>query len=84
MRTIEQRIYDIIANISERPSQPMTPLAELGCDSLDMIEIEMDLEKEFDICFPDEPVNRVLTTMAAHDVVCLVEYKYLKIPKEEL
>lgn len=82
MRTIEQRIYNIIAKVSGVPSQPMTPLMDLGCDSLDMIEMEMDLEKEFDIYFPDEPVNRILTTMTAHDVVCLVEYEYLKIPKE--
>lgn len=82
MRTIEQRIYDIIAKVSERPSQPMTPLMELGCDSPDMIDMEMKLESEFDISFPNEPVNRILTTMTAHDVVCLVEYEYLKIPKE--
>lgn len=82
MRTIEQRIYDIIAKVSDKPSQPMTPLMDLGCDSLDMIDMEMCLEKEFNICFPNEPVNRILTTMTAHDVVCLVEYEYLKIPKE--
>lgn len=82
MRTIKQRIYDIIAKVSDRPSQPMTPLMELGCDSLDMIDMEMKLESEFDISFPNEPVNRILTTMTAHDVVCLVEYEYLKIPKE--
>lgn len=82
MRTIEQRIYDIIAEVSDRPSQPMTPLMELGCDSLDMIDMEIKLGSEFDISFPNEPVNRILTTMTAHDVVCLVEYEYLKIPKE--
>lgn len=82
MKTIEQRIYDIIAKVSECPSQPMTPLMELGCDSLDMIDMEMKLEREFDISFPNEPVNRILTTMTAHDVVCLVEYEYLKIPRE--
>lgn len=82
MRTIEQRIYDIIAKVSDRPSQPMTPLFELGCDSLDMIDMEVKLEEEFGICFPNEPVNIILTTMTAHDVVCLVEYEYLKIPKE--
>lgn len=83
MRTIEQRIYDIIAEISDRTSQLTTPLFELGCDSLDMIEIEMRLEREFGIYFPIESVvNRILTTMTAHDVVCLVEYEYLKIPRE--
>lgn len=83
MRTIEQRIYDIIAEISDRPTQPMTPFFELGCDSLDMVEMEMRLEREFDIYFPATSVaNRIITTMTAHDVVCLVEYEYLKIPKE--
>lgn len=82
MRTIEQRIYDIIADVSERPSQPMTPLFELGCDSLDMIDMEVKLENEFGIQFSNEPINRIFTTMTAHDVVCLVEYEYLKIPKE--
>lgn len=83
MRTIEQRIYDIIAEISDRSIQPTTPLFELGCDSLDMVEMEMRLEREFDIYFPVESVvNRIRTTMTAHDVVCMVEYEYLKIPKE--
>lgn len=83
MRTIEQRIYDIIAEISDGPIKPTTPLFELGCDSLDMVEMEMRLEREFDIYFPAESVvNRIITTMTAHDVVCMVEYEYLKIPKE--
>ena len=34
---------------------------DLGCDSLDMIEIVMGIEEEFDIEIPDEDFERVQT-----------------------
>lgn len=81
MRTIEQRIYDIVAKDSYKPSQPMTPLSELGCDSLDCIEIAMDIEKEFGI---EVSLNgQINGRMSAHDIVCMVEYECLGARKEK-
>lgn len=82
MRTIEQRIYDIVAKNSYKPSQPMTTLSELGCDSLDCIEIAMDIEKELGLDI--DASNWVTGDMSAHDIVCMVEYEYLGVRKEKL
>ena len=38
-----------------------TALAEMGADSLDAVELVMELEEEFDASFPDEIVGRSLT-----------------------
>jgi acyl carrier protein len=37
------------------------PLAELGLDSLDVVELVMDLEEEFGVPIPDEEVGRIKT-----------------------
>jgi len=36
-------------------------IADLGCDSLDIIEISMEIEEQFDVCVPDELFERVST-----------------------
>jgi acyl carrier protein len=36
-------------------------LADLGCDSLDVIEITMEVEEHFDITVPDEASQRINT-----------------------
>ena len=38
-----------------------TALAEMGADSLDAVELVMELEEEFDASFPDDIVGRLLT-----------------------
>lgn len=34
---------------------------DLGADSLDTVELIMDLEKEFDITIPDEDAEKIVT-----------------------
>lgn len=34
---------------------------DLGCDSLDMMEIAMNVEREFNIALPDEDVDKIIT-----------------------
>ena len=43
---------------------------DLGADELDMVELVMELEKEFDITIPDEYADNIKTVA---DIVCLVE-----------
>ena len=38
---------------------------DLGADSLDTVELVMELETEFDIEIPDEAANTILTVEAA-------------------
>ena len=36
-------------------------IEDLGCDSLDVVDLIMDIEKEFNISIPDDDVNRLDT-----------------------
>lgn len=47
-------------------------IEDLGSDSLDSVEIIMDIEDEFDIDIEDEEFNSVNTV---HDLIHLVEMK---------
>ncbi len=42
---------------------------DLGADSLDAIELVMDIEKEFDISIADEEANKIETVQDIIDVV---------------
>ena len=49
---------------------PATTFAEIGFDSLDEVELVMDVEEEFDIELPDEPAQDCRTV---GDLIALVE-----------
>ncbi len=40
---------------------------DLGADSLDTVELVMELEKEFDVSIPDEDAEKIVTVGAAID-----------------
>lgn len=61
MDTLE-RIQEIISDKTDvRPEllNEETTLDEIGADSIDMIEILMALEEEFDIVIPDEQAQKI-------------------------
>lgn len=70
---IEVRVKEIIAekaecDVSEVKEQ--TNLEEtLGMDSLDRVELIMDIEKEFSITIPDDEAEKVITTKDYVDLV---------------
>lgn len=70
---IEVRVKEIIAEkaeceISEVNDQ--TNLEEtLGMDSLDRVELLMEIEKEFGITIPDDDADKVITTKDCVDLV---------------
>ena len=70
---IEVRVKEIIAEkaeceISEVNEQ--TNLEEtLGMDSLDRVELLMEIEKEFGITIPDDDADKVITTKDCVDLV---------------
>lgn len=54
--SISRAVREIIAehlSISEEDTAPDKTLRELGADSLDTVEIEMELEDHFQILMPD-------------------------------
>ena len=84
MKTIEERIYGIIEEVAQCPirrDETLPLSATSGMDSLDAVEAIMKIEDEFGIDLSDSALN--MLSMSAHDVVCMVEYEYLKLPKEK-
>lgn len=57
-------------SIGEDEVNPETLLSDLGADSLDMIDIAMSLEDEFNVEVPDEVLEKVF---AVSDFVNYIE-----------
>ncbi len=72
--TIEEKVREILTEQlgceKEEDITLNTKLSELGADSLDILEITMDLEREFIIDIDDEEMEKLLTV---GDIVTFVE-----------
>ncbi|MBU2499687.1 MAG: acyl carrier protein [bacterium] len=71
MASIQEQVYEIIQRkLSVNPEQ-ITPEAsfseDLGADSLDTVELVMDLEEEFNITIPEEDQEKLQTVQDAID-----------------
>lgn len=73
MQDIEQKIIDIISyNLSINKEDVKLDSSiefDLGADSLDMIELVLDIEWEYDITIYDEEINLIQTVGQLIDVV---------------
>ena len=69
-----ERVKEIVANqlnVDEDKILPETNFVEdLRADSLDIVELIMDLEEEFDLQIPDEDLPKVSTVQ---DIVDYIE-----------
>jgi acyl carrier protein len=65
MSDIESKIKDIIEKELGVEREKLTPEAsfieDLGADSLDIVELVMEFEKEFNIDIPDEDAEKIRT-----------------------
>jgi acyl carrier protein len=65
MATIEERVIDIVADQLGVEKDKITRnshfVNDLGADSLDTVELVMELEEEFDISIPDEVAEKIQT-----------------------
>lgn len=74
---MNQEIFDkvkkIVCEQLEVESADVTPEAnfanDLNADSLDVVELVMALEEEFDIEIPDEAAEQIATVQAAVDYI---------------
>ena len=70
-RSIEDRIMDIVSDKLDKPrdslSKDMSFVNDLGADSLDTVELVMELEEEFDINIPDDVAEKIQTVGQAID-----------------
>ncbi|HLA85193.1 MAG TPA: acyl carrier protein [Thermoguttaceae bacterium] len=60
-----RRVARIVAEQSDTPAERITErdhlINDLGCDSLDAIEIAMEVEEEFDVSIPDDSSEQFQT-----------------------
>ena len=73
---IEEKVIRIVSDQLDTPadeiSRPSSFVDDLKADSLDIVELVMALEDEFDIKIPDEDYDRIKTV---GDVITYLEEK---------
>jgi acyl carrier protein len=63
--TVEERVKSIICDQLAVEPEKVTPTAsfieDLGADSLDIVELVMTMEEEFDLDIPDDDAEKIKT-----------------------
>jgi acyl carrier protein len=63
--SVEQRVIEIVSEQLGVEKEKIKPesnfVNDLGADSLDTVELVMELEEEFDISIPDEAAEKIQT-----------------------
>src|SRR3546814_19952888 len=83
MESIEQRVKKIVAeqlgvNEAEIKNESSF-LDDLGADSLDMVELVMALEDEFETEIPDEEAEKITTVQQAVDYITSHSKQYFQL-----
>ena len=83
MTEIATKVVSIITDKLGVEESQVTPEAsftnDLGADSLDTVELIMELEKEFDLSIPDEEAEKIVTV---GDAIAFIEDFYSHAPEE--
>jgi acyl carrier protein len=70
---VQERVIDIVAEQlgvdKEKVSPDTSFVNDLGADSLDTVELVMELEEEFDINIPDEEAEKIQTVGQAIEFI---------------
>lgn len=66
---VKNVIVDQLGVAEETVTNEATFLDDLGADSLDIVELIMALEEEFDIEIPDEEVEKAITVKDVVDYI---------------
>ncbi len=71
MSSVEEKVIDIVAEQlgveKDKITRESNFVNDLGADSLDTVELVMELEEEFDINIPDEAAEKIQTVGQAID-----------------
>ena len=71
--SIEERVVEIVSEnlgVSKDSITRQTRFIEdIGADSLDIVELVMELEEEFEITIPDEQAEKIKTVGEAIDYI---------------
>ena len=73
MATVEERVIDIVSEQlgvdKEKITRDTSFVTDLGADSLDTVELVMELEEEFDISIPDDSAEKIQKVGEAVDFI---------------
>ena len=73
MAAVADRVIDIVAEQLGVDKEKVTPetsfVNDLGADSLDTVELVMELEEEFDVNIPDDAAEKIQTVGQAIDYI---------------
>jgi acyl carrier protein len=71
--SVEERVIDIVCeNLGvnkEQVTRSTSFIDDMGADSLDIVELVMELEEEFEITIPDEQAEKIKTVGEAIDYI---------------
>jgi acyl carrier protein len=71
--SVEQRVIEIVcehlAVNKETVTRNTAFIEDIGADSLDIVELVMELEEEFDIQIPDDQAEKIKTVGEAIDYI---------------
>jgi acyl carrier protein len=71
--SVAERVIDIVAEQLGVEKDKVTPethfINDLGADSLDTVELVMELEEEFDINIPDDAAEKIETVGQAIEFI---------------
>ena len=71
MASVEERVIEIVAEqlgvSKDQINRDTSFVNDLGADSLDTVELVMELEEEFDITIPDDAAEKIQTVGQAID-----------------
>ena len=73
MASVEERVVDIVAEQlgvdKDKITMSTSFVNDLGADSLDTVELVMELEEEFDITIPDDAAEKIQTVGQAVEYI---------------
>jgi acyl carrier protein len=73
LATVSERVIEIVATQLGVSKEQITPetnfVNDLGADSLDQVELVMELEEEFDINIPDDAAEKIQTVGQAVEYI---------------
>ena len=74
---VEDKMIDIIVEQlsvdREKVVSGASFVDDLGADSLDLVELIMAMEEEFDVEIPDEEAEKIVTVQNAFDFVAKIQ-----------
>jgi acyl carrier protein len=71
--SVEERVIEIVCEnlgvSKEQVTRATRFIDDIGADSLDIVELVMELEEEFEITIPDEEAEKIKTVGEAIDYI---------------